>query len=105
MVFTMGHGEPHRRKFLYSLRKFPKMRRNVRGAVKCLCLVHTGGRSIAVLIAATRHPTHGIDKERRSVGRMSKPKMLGYYKPYVPNSKADRKRTKPFGTNKKGKKK
>ena len=29
---------------------------------------------------------------------MSKPKMLGYYKPYVPNSKADRKRTKPFGT-------
>lgn len=81
------------------------MRRSVRGAVKSLYLIRTGGRYTAVLIAATKHPTNGTIKEKRSVGKMSKPKMLGYYKPYVPNSKADRKRTKPFGTNKKGKKK
>ena len=31
---------------------------------------------------------------------MSKPKMLGYYKPYTPNSKVDRKRSKPFGAHK-----
>ena len=34
---------------------------------------------------------------------MSKPKKLGYYKTYTPNSKADQKRSKPFG--KKGRKK
>ena len=27
---------------------------------------------------------------------MSKPKMLGYYKPYIPNARADRKRRNPF---------
>jgi hypothetical protein len=34
---------------------------------------------------------------------MAKPKMIGAFKPYIPNSKADKKRSKPFG--KKGKKK
>lgn len=33
---------------------------------------------------------------------MSKPKMLGMFKPYIPNSKADGKRKNPF-THKKGK--
>ena len=34
---------------------------------------------------------------------MGKPKMLGYYKPYTPNSKADQRKGKTFG--KKGKSK
>ena len=34
---------------------------------------------------------------------MAKPKMLGLNKSYIPNSRADRKKGKPFG--KKGKKK
>jgi hypothetical protein len=35
---------------------------------------------------------------------MGKPKMYGMFKPYIPNSKADQKRNKPFrGAQKKGK--
>lgn len=34
---------------------------------------------------------------------MGKPKMMGMFKPYTPNSKADQKRHKPFGVHKKGK--
>lgn len=34
---------------------------------------------------------------------MGKPKMIGMFKPYTPNSKADRRRKKPFtGAQKKG---
>lgn len=34
---------------------------------------------------------------------MGKPKMYGMNKTYIPNSKADQKRNKPFGAHKKGK--
>lgn len=35
---------------------------------------------------------------------MGKPRMYGYYKPCVPNNKADQRRNKPFmGAHKKGK--
>lgn len=35
---------------------------------------------------------------------MGKPRMYGYYKPCVPNNKADQRRNKPFmGVHKKGK--
>lgn len=33
---------------------------------------------------------------------MGKPKMYGMNKTFIPNSKADQKRNKPFGTHKKG---
>ena len=37
---------------------------------------------------------------------MAKPRMYGYFKPCVPNSKADQRRNKPFrGAQKKGKSK
>lgn len=35
---------------------------------------------------------------------MGKPKMLGMYKPFTHNAKADQKRSKPFGKKGKGKK-
>ena len=45
-------------------------------------------------------PTRAAER-RMSMG---KPRMLGYYKPAVPNSKADQRRNKPFmGVHKKGK--
>lgn len=34
---------------------------------------------------------------------MGKPRMIGMFKPSIPNSKADQKRNKPFGAHKKGK--
>ena len=34
---------------------------------------------------------------------MGKAKMLGMNKPFIPNTKADQKRNKPFGAHKKGK--
>jgi hypothetical protein len=45
-----------------------------------------------------------INDLERGGKRMGKPKMLGYFKPCVPNSKADQRRNKPFmGVHKKGK--
>lgn len=34
---------------------------------------------------------------------MGKPRMIGMFKPCIPNSKADQKRNKSFGVHKKGK--
>ena len=36
---------------------------------------------------------------------MGKPRIIGMFKPCVPNSKADSRRKKPFGVHKKGKEK
>jgi hypothetical protein len=61
-------------------------------------------RSSAVLIAKGKQRTEGTGRNKRKVSKMGKPKMLGYFKPCVPNSKADQRRSKPFvGVHKKGK--
>jgi hypothetical protein len=44
------------------------------------------------------------EQEKRMCWKMAKPRMYGMNKPYVPNSKADKKKINPFGKKRKGKK-